>query len=157
MRKRKTKPSERGVVHFCLSDAIDLPVLSCLPWHWHSYMMVIFVSFSYHILVQSLIIHSAITCSCCLSHLVPTSCSLPLPAQFSKNVACRISKQRILQPSGHQLLQPPTTVHPERIQDGEKQDTGVFPGDTVIKNSPANAGDTGSSPGLGRSHMPRSN
>ena len=73
MRKRKTKPSERGVVHFCLSDAIDLPVLSCLPWHWHSYMMVIFVSFSYHILVQSLIIHSAITCSCCLSHLVPTS------------------------------------------------------------------------------------
>ena len=28
-----------------------------------------------------------------------------------------------------------------------------FPGDTVVKNPPANAGDTGSSPGLGRSHM----
>ena len=27
----------------------------------------------------------------------------------------------------------------------------------MVKNLPANAGDTGSSPGLGRSHMPRSN
>ena len=32
-----------------------------------------------------------------------------------------------------------------------------FPGGTVVKNPPAKAGDTGSSPGLGRSHMPRSN
>ena len=31
-----------------------------------------------------------------------------------------------------------------------------FPGGAVVKNPPANAGDTGSSPGLGRSHMPRS-
>ena len=31
-----------------------------------------------------------------------------------------------------------------------------FPGGAVIKNLPANAGDTGSSPGPGRSHMPRS-
>ena len=29
-----------------------------------------------------------------------------------------------------------------------------FPGGIVVKNLPANAGDTGSSPGLGRSHMP---
>ena len=35
--------------------------------------------------------------------------------------------------------------------------TRDFPGGTVVKNPPANAGDTGSSPGLGRSHMPRSN
>ncbi|KAJ8776508.1 hypothetical protein J1605_015403 [Eschrichtius robustus] len=28
---------------------------------------------------------------------------------------------------------------------------------SVVENLPANAGDTGSSPGLGRSHMPRSN
>ena len=48
---------------------------------------------------------------------------------------------------------------------------GDFPGDAVVKNPPAlgfpggavvenllaNAGSTGSSPGLGRSHMPRSN
>ena len=32
-----------------------------------------------------------------------------------------------------------------------------FPGGTVVKNPPANAGDTGSSPGPGRSHMLRSN
>ena len=32
-----------------------------------------------------------------------------------------------------------------------------LPGGTVVKNPPANAGDTGSSPGPGRSHMPRSN
>ena len=35
--------------------------------------------------------------------------------------------------------------------------TGGFPGGAVVENLPANAGDTGSSPGLGRSHMPRSN
>ena len=32
-----------------------------------------------------------------------------------------------------------------------------FPGGAVIKNPPANAGDTGSSPALGRCHMPWSN
>ena len=32
-----------------------------------------------------------------------------------------------------------------------------FPRGTVVKNLPANADDMGSSPGLGRSHMPRSN
>ena len=30
-------------------------------------------------------------------------------------------------------------------------------GGAVVKNPPANAGDMGSSPGPGRSHMPRSN
>ena len=32
-----------------------------------------------------------------------------------------------------------------------------FPGGAVVKNPPDNARDTGSSPGPGRSHMPRSN
>ena len=32
-----------------------------------------------------------------------------------------------------------------------------FPGGMVVKNPPANAGDTGLSLGLGRSHMPRNN
>ena len=32
-----------------------------------------------------------------------------------------------------------------------------FPGGAVVGSLPANAGDTGSSPGPGRSHMPRSN
>ena len=31
-----------------------------------------------------------------------------------------------------------------------------FPGGAVVENLPANAGDTGSNPGLGRSHMPQS-
>ena len=34
---------------------------------------------------------------------------------------------------------------------------GTYPGGTVVKNPPANAGDTGSIPGLGKSHMPQSN
>ena len=37
-----------------------------------------------------------------------------------------------------------------------KQKQG-FPGGAVVKNPPANAGDTGSSPGPGRSHMLQSN
>ena len=32
-----------------------------------------------------------------------------------------------------------------------------FPGGAVVGNLPAYAGDTSSSPGLGRYHMPRSN
>ena len=32
-----------------------------------------------------------------------------------------------------------------------------FPGGEMVKNLPANAGDTDSIPGPGRSHMPRSN
>ena len=43
----------------------------------------------------------------------------------------------------------PPAIHKKRI--------GGFPGGAVVENLPANAGDTGSSPGLGRSHMPRSN
>ena len=39
----------------------------------------------------------------------------------------------------------------------EKEEMWDFPGGAVVKNPPANAGDTGSSPGPGRSHMPRSN
>ena len=39
----------------------------------------------------------------------------------------------------------------------KKKTNSGFPSGAVIKNLPANAGDTGSSPGLGRSHMPRSN
>ena len=38
----------------------------------------------------------------------------------------------------------------------ERKKERGFPGGAVVENLPANAGDTGSSPGLGRSHMPRS-
>ena len=37
-----------------------------------------------------------------------------------------------------------------------KSGSSGFPGGAVVENLPANAGDTGSSPGLGRSHMPQS-
>ena len=37
------------------------------------------------------------------------------------------------------------------------QKVGDFPSGAVVKNPPANAGDTGSSPGPGRSHMLWSN
>ena len=42
----------------------------------------------------------------------------------------------------------------EVIKELHKAVYGDFPGDTVVKNLPANAGDTGSSPGPGRSRMP---
>ena len=38
-----------------------------------------------------------------------------------------------------------------------KMELEDFHGGAVVKNPPANAGDTGSSPGPGRSHMPQSN
>ena len=43
----------------------------------------------------------------------------------------------------------------ERVR--EKKGLGGFSGGAVVKNMPANAGDTGMSPGAGRSHMPQSN
>ena len=39
----------------------------------------------------------------------------------------------------------------------KNQGEGDFPGGAVVKNLPASAGDTGSIPVLGRSHMPQSN
>ena len=44
-----------------------------------------------------------------------------------------------------------------KFKNSKKKRKWGFPGGAVVKNPPANAGDTGSSPGLGRSHMPRSN
>ena len=38
--------------------------------------------------------------------------------------------------------------------EGTIKKTLGFPGGAVVENLPANAGDTGSSPGPGRSHMP---
>ena len=43
------------------------------------------------------------------------------------------------------------------LDSSPKSVTWDFPGGAVVKNPPANAGDTGSSPGPGRSHMPWSN
>ena len=43
-----------------------------------------------------------------------------------------------------------------KCKETKRKEVG-FPGGAVVENLPANAGDTGSSPGLGRSHVPRSN
>ena len=45
----------------------------------------------------------------------------------------------------------------DKFEKTTKFNLGDFPDGAVIKNQPANAGDAGSSPGPGRSHMPRSN
>ena len=50
----------------------------------------------------------------------------------------------------------PTVVRTLQNDTDEEWPSGGFPGGAVVKNLPANAGDTGSSPGLGRSHMPQS-
>ena len=39
----------------------------------------------------------------------------------------------------------------------QKEQKEDLPGGPVVKNPPANAGDTGMAPGPGRSHMPQSN
>ena len=44
-----------------------------------------------------------------------------------------------------------------KVVDESKKNLQGFPGGAVVESLPANAGDTGLSPGLGRSHMPRSN
>ena len=50
-------------------------------------------------------------------------------------------------------------IQPKDIDwlNGYKNKTPCFPGGAVVESLHADAGDTGSSPGLGGSHMPRSN
>ena len=49
------------------------------------------------------------------------------------------------------------TIADSKLQLTFKKPPLGFPDGAVVKNPPASAGDTGSSPGPGRSHMPRSN
>ena len=56
------------------------------------------------------------------------------------------------------LTSSPTPLKHKHPFSAVKMNSGwVFPGGAVVENLPANAGNMGSSPGLGRSHMPRSN
>ena len=48
-------------------------------------------------------------------------------------------------------------IYKQLMQLSIKKTNRGFPGGAVVENLPANAGDTGSSSGLGRSHMLRSN
>ena len=49
------------------------------------------------------------------------------------------------------------TIINQLLADSYQNPISGFPGGAVVKNPPANAGETGSCPGPGRSHMPRSN
>ena len=55
------------------------------------------------------------------------------------------------------LLPPPPALYRYLTCSPVKSPMWGFPGGAVVENLPANAGDTGSSPGLGGSRMPRSN
>ena len=50
-----------------------------------------------------------------------------------------------------------TAIHPSFRNSSKGNDQRDFPGGAVVKNLLANAGDTGPSSSLRRSHMPRSN
>ena len=58
---------------------------------------------------------------------------------------------------GNKICSQPLEYRWKTITAIRKMDREGFPGGTVVKNLPANARDMGSSPGPGRSHMPRSN
>ena len=74
-----------------------------------------------------------------------------------RGFTCDFSRQQALgwQSKGC-LINPWTSLLSQTPVKNRKSARG-FPGGAVVKNPPANAGDTGSSPGPGRSHMPRSN
>ena len=61
------------------------------------------------------------------------------------NPCAFLGEYRIMQPLENNLVVP------------QKVKQGGFPGGAAVKNPPANSGDTGSIPGLGRSQMPWSN
>ena len=72
-----------------------------------------------------------------------------MPTSISGEIASNTIIVGSLIPHLHQW-----TDHSDR-KSIKKQKLG-FPGGAVVESLPANAGDTGSSPGLGGSHMPRS-
>ena len=50
-----------------------------------------------------------------------------------------------------------TSIKKKFLKTNKKHILWGFPGGSVVENLPADAGDQGSIPGPGRSHMPRSN
>ena len=99
-------------------------------------------------------------------HLVKHILNIGSPAAFTYHVSSHVincSQMAVLMPSvsavparislvdGHlgSIFQLPITINTTMTKNFRD-----FPGGTVVKNPPANAGDTGSSPGPGRSHMP---
>ena len=73
----------------------------------------------------------------------------------SSNFGSLGSKQHCAHNTTKTLVETPLEIF--EIPNEEPDKYRDFPGGTVVKNPPANAGNTGLSPGPGRSHMPRSN
>ena len=76
------------------------------------------------------------------------------PFGFFHNILWKNPKELFGQPNKIDLAAALSPLYLETYK-LKKKNLG-FPGGAEVENLPANAGDTGSSPGLGRSHMPRS-
>ena len=95
--------------------------------------------------------------------------------EFKRDKGCTIKSQSLTLPCSPQsvvslpmvlyLVLFHSVIFPEYAPHQKKADSFFliktlyegFPGGAVVENLPANAGDMGSSPGLGRYHMPWSN
>ena len=77
---------------------------------------------------------------------------LPKKNVIENNRAIKITKKVVFGEKFKHLLKDTTEEQFNII----KMSFLGFPGGAVVESLPANAGDTGSSPGLGRSHMLRS-
>ena len=94
-----------------------------------------------------------------------TICNLPLQALYfafplissCTPPATSLSRRTICFKAPYLLGLCLVMSHSEPVSSLLKAVAGDFPGGAVVGNPPAKAGDTGSSPGPGRSHMPRSN
>ena len=77
-------------------------------------------------------------------------CSSPTLSSLPGSAGCGSSSHELRGRVGSQVWGPPSEAQGQRVE------LRWLSGGAVVRNPPANAGDTGSSPGLGRSHVPRS-
>ena len=84
----------------------------------------------------------------------------PYAVQVAERGLLRVLNVRAQPPLGSSLIAELRGHRETSREPGQKHQNKTkqgFPGGAVVKNPPANAWDTGSSPGPGRSHVPWSN